>query len=71
MGLFQAGNAAAMDAYIGYYTPYATSHEELDRQPEIFEEVANAAKSLATLVTQIRSGDYRAPDAGLRDPRQK
>jgi multimeric flavodoxin WrbA len=71
MGLFQAGDAAAMDAYIGYYTPYATSHEELDRQPEIFEEVANAAKSLATLVTQIRSGDYRAPDAGLRDPRQK
>jgi hypothetical protein len=34
-------------------------------------QVENAAKSLARLVRDIRSGAYRAPDAGLRNPRQK
>jgi hypothetical protein len=58
-------------AFIGYYQPYATSHEDLDRLPEIFEEVRNAVRSLATQVTQIRTGAWHAPDEGLRDPREK
>ena len=30
MDLVPAGRAAELDRYIGYYKPYATSHEELD-----------------------------------------
>jgi hypothetical protein len=41
------------------------------KRPEIFVKVENAAKSLVNLVCDLRSGAYRQPDAGLRDPRQK
>jgi multimeric flavodoxin WrbA len=68
IGMIQA---YAFDTLVGYYEPYATSHDTLDASPEIFTEVENAAKSLATLVRAIRSGEYRAPDAGLRHPREK
>jgi len=71
IGMSQAGDSAAFDTLIGYYEPYATSHEALDAAPDIFAEVENAAKSLAQRVRDIRSGKYRAPDAGLRHPRQK
>jgi multimeric flavodoxin WrbA len=70
IGMVQAGRAAVKDTWIGYYKPYATSHEELDRDPDVFTEAEIAAKSLAAMVQQLRSG-YRPPDAGLRDPRQK
>ena len=71
IGMHQAGTSAAVDTLIGYYEPYATSHDKLDAQPETFVQVENAAKSLASMVRAIRSGAYRAPDAGLRNPRQK
>jgi len=71
IGMIQAGAQAAVDTLIGYWEPYATSHDKLDAQPETFVQVENAAKSLASLVRGIRSGTYRAPDAGLRNPRQK
>ena len=71
IGMVQAGRSAVKDTWIGYYEPYAISHEELDRDPDVFIEAEHAAKSLAAMVTQIRSGSYKAPDAGLRDSRQK
>jgi multimeric flavodoxin WrbA len=71
IGMIQAGALGAVDTFIGYYEPYATSHEALDADPDVFVQVENAAKSLANLVRGIRSGSYRAPDAGLRHPRQK
>jgi multimeric flavodoxin WrbA len=71
MGLHQAGAQGAMATHIGYYEPYATSHAALDADRAVFTEVANAAKSLAELVRQIRSGKFKPADAGLRDPRQK
>jgi len=71
IGMIQAGAQGAVDTLIGYWEPYATSHDKLDAQPETFVQVENAAKSLARLVRDIRSGAYRAPDAGLRNPRQK
>ena len=71
IGMIQAGAQAAVDTLIGYYEPYATSHDTLDAQPETFVQVENAAQSLANLVRDLRSGAYRAPDAGLRNPRQK
>ncbi len=71
MGLIQAGPSGTMDAFIGYYRPYATSHADLDADPDVFEEVANAAHSLTEMVRMIRSGEYQAPDRELREPRQK
>jgi multimeric flavodoxin WrbA len=71
IGMVQAGSCAAFDTLIGYYEPYATSHDKLDASPDIFTELENAALSLARFVRAIRSGAYQPPDAGLRHPRQK
>jgi multimeric flavodoxin WrbA len=71
MGLVQAGASGVLDTVIGYYEPYATSHAALDAAPAIFEEVRNAARSLAEMVRLIRTGEYRAPDRDLTEPRQK
>jgi len=70
MGLVQAGHAAALDRYIGYYDEYATSHEALDEDRAVQAEVANAARALAKEVDLLRAG-RREPDEGLRDPRPK
>jgi multimeric flavodoxin WrbA len=71
LGLHQAGAQSAIGTYIGYYEPYATSHEALDGDRDLLTEVENGARSLAELVRQIRAGTFRPPDAGLHDPRQK
>ncbi|MCD6042513.1 MAG: NADPH-dependent reductase [Burkholderiales bacterium] len=71
IGMVQAGASASVDTLIGYWEPYATSHDKLDAQPETFVQVDNAAKSLVNMVRDMRSGAWRAPDAGLRNPRQK
>ena len=41
-----AGPAAELDRYIGYWKPYATSHDELDADTAMQEEVRNAARTL-------------------------
>jgi multimeric flavodoxin WrbA len=71
MGLIQSGPRAALDTWIGWYRPYATSHEDLDADEDTFVQVEQAALSLASMVKQIRSGAYRAPDGGLHSPREK
>lgn len=49
----------------------SASHEDLDADPDVFVRVTNAALSLAAMVTQIRTGQYRAPDENLHQPREK
>jgi multimeric flavodoxin WrbA len=71
IGMVQAGPQAALDTWIGWYRPYATSHEDLDADEETFAQVRNAALSLANMTAQIRSGAYHAPQAGLHSPREK
>jgi multimeric flavodoxin WrbA len=71
MGLIPASKAALVDGYIGYYKPYATSHDELDRDKDFQEEVRNAARSLVTAARLLRRGELKRPDAGLREPRPK
>jgi multimeric flavodoxin WrbA len=71
MGLVSAGSNAIVGAYIGYYRPYATSHDELDKEKELQEEVRNAALSLIQAVRLSRRGKLKPPDASLIDPRQK
>ena len=70
MELVPAGAAANFARYVGYYEPYATSHEALDRDRALFKEVRNAARSLVNAVRMIRRG-RREPDAGLNAPRPK
>jgi len=71
MHLIQAGPTSALGAYLGYLEPYATSHDDLDADKDLHTEVKNAAKSLANMVREIRTGKYRAPDASLASPREK
>lgn len=71
LGMIQAGPQAVLDTWIGWYRPYATSHEDLDADEDIFVQVHQAALSLANMVQQLRSGAYRAPNAGLHSPREK
>lgn len=71
IGLISAGKKAVFDAYVGYYRPYATSHEDLDADTDLQKEVANAAHALVEAVKMRRRGDLVQPDAGLRNPRPK
>jgi multimeric flavodoxin WrbA len=71
MGFVDAGKMAQLDRYVGYYEPYADSHDTLDKDTAFIEEVRNVARSVATAVKEIRSGKLVAPDRALRNPRPK
>jgi multimeric flavodoxin WrbA len=70
MQLVPAGRLASIDRYVGYYRPYATSHEDLDADQSLFDETANAALTLVEAVKRYRNGE-REPGADLTDPRPK
>jgi multimeric flavodoxin WrbA len=69
MHLVQAGSAATIDRYVGWYEPYATSHLALDDDEALKQEVRNAARVLIAAVRDYRSHRGREPD--VRDPRPK
>ncbi|MGH7852106.1 MAG: flavodoxin family protein [Candidatus Binatia bacterium] len=71
IGLIPAGHLAQVDGYVGYYQPYATSHDDLDRDTGFQEEVRNAARSLINAVRLLRRGELKQPGAALREPRPK
>ena len=71
IGLIGAGHAAQLDRYIGYYRPYATSHDDLDRDRALQAEVRNAARALVQAVRLMRRGKLAQPDARLDEPRAK
>jgi multimeric flavodoxin WrbA len=71
MGLVDAGQMSRLDRFIGYYEPYATSHEELDRNEAVQEEVRNVARAVANAVAELRAGKLSKPDAKLERPRKK
>ncbi|MGD9657428.1 MAG: flavodoxin family protein [Methylocystis sp.] len=69
MHLEAAGAVAELDRYIGYWKPYATSHEELDADTAMQEEVRLAAD---TLIAAARTHKTAPPAKFLaREPRQK
>jgi multimeric flavodoxin WrbA len=70
IGLVPAGHASTFDRYIGYYAPYATSHDALDADTDLPQEVRNAAQALVNEIKLLRGGSA-APDAGLDEPRPK
>lgn len=71
MQLHPAGSTAELDRFIGYWKPYATSHDELDRDLVLQEEVRNAARTLAEAVNAKRDGMFTVAGEGLKPPRQK
>jgi multimeric flavodoxin WrbA len=70
MGFIESGAMSRLDRFIGYYEPYATSHQSLDHDESVLEETANVARALAEKVRQIRRGEVQ-PDAKLHSPRAK
>jgi hypothetical protein len=71
MGLIDAGSKARLDRYVGYYTPYATSHDALDADAPMQAEVRNVASAVAHAVKALRAGTLSQPDKGLSRPRPK
>lgn len=71
MNLCPAGPKAVLDRYVGYWKPYATSHDELDADTAIQEEVKNAARTLLEGVQADRAGKLAAAGTGLESPRRK
>jgi multimeric flavodoxin WrbA len=71
MGLIDAGPKARLDRYIGYYEPYATSHDALDRDRDVQAEVRNVARAVVAAVREARAGRLSMPDAKLESPRPK
>jgi len=71
MDLTPAGSLAELDRYIGYWKPYATSHEELDRDLDVQSEMRNAAWTLLNGVLEKRAGHWVDADERLQEPRQK
>jgi multimeric flavodoxin WrbA len=69
MKLLPALPPGGIDRYIGYYEPYATSHDALDRDTAVQREVRLAAKALVNAVSLARTG--RIPQAVEPDPRPK
>ena len=70
MHLIQSGGASVLDRYLGYYEPYATSHEALDKDTAFQEEVRNVARSVARQAHMLRAGRSQ-PDDEIEDPRPK
>jgi multimeric flavodoxin WrbA len=71
MHLVPAAPGATLGRYVGYYEPYATSHDALDRDTNLHQEVRNAARALIEAVRLARAGSLPRPDHGLSDPRPK
>jgi multimeric flavodoxin WrbA len=71
MGLIAAGAAAKLDRYIGFYEPYYNSHDTLDKDKDVQEEVRNVARSVVSAVCQLRAGKLAQPDRKIKWPRPK
>ena len=71
MGLVDAGPKSRLDRYIGYYEPYATSHDTLDADENVQEEVRNIARAVVEAVRLLRDGRLPQPDGKLERPRPK
>lgn len=71
MGLIDAGKKARLDRFVGYYEPYATSHQTLDEDLAFQEETRNVARAVARTIADVRAGRHTVPDAALKGPRPK
>jgi len=67
MEMLPAIPQGGIDRYIGYYEPYATSHDALD-EDAVQQEVRSVAKALVEGVRLSRAGRFPrpAPESDLR-----
>ena len=70
MRLMPAMRQGGIDRYIGYYEPYATSHDALDKDADLQQEVRSAAKLLVEAVALSRTGRFPNLEAET-EPRPK
>jgi hypothetical protein len=70
MKLLPAMRQGGIDRYIGYYEPYATSHQALDADAAVQREVRDAAKALIEAVGLSRAGRFPRLESDS-DPRPK
>jgi multimeric flavodoxin WrbA len=71
MGFIDAGAQARLDRYIGYFEPYANSHDTLDQDEAMLEETRNVARAVAKAVVELRAGRLQSVQAKLSRPRPK
>ena len=71
MGFIDAGAQARLDRYIGYYEPYANSHDTLDKDTMVQEEVQNVARAVVKAVVELRAGQLSKLQPDLKRPRPK
>jgi multimeric flavodoxin WrbA len=71
MELVSAGSKATIDRYIGYQDPYATSHDALDADTSLHEEVKNVSRAVISAVHALRTGTPLDASASLSSPRPK
>ena len=70
MGLIGAGHQAEIDRFVGYYEPYASSHDAFDNDPAFQEESRNAARALIAAVKLMRKRGL-PPREIFKEPRPK
>lgn len=68
MKLEPAGPRAEVDRYVGYWKPYATSHDEFDADLAMQGVVRNAA---ASPLEAVRLKRWVTAGEWLHEPRQK
>jgi multimeric flavodoxin WrbA len=71
IAMIPSGHLALIDRYVGYLSPYATSHDDLDRDTDFQDDVRNAARALVQAVKDRRSGKLEPADRGLHEARPK
>jgi len=71
MGFIDAGAQSRLDRYIGYFEPYATSHDALDKDEKLQEEVRNVARAVTKTVVELRAGRLQEVQPKLSRPRPK
>jgi multimeric flavodoxin WrbA len=71
IGMIPSGHLSLIDRYIGYLTPYATSHDDLDMDKGVQDDVRNAARALMQAVKDRRGGKLQPPDRGLHEAKPK
>jgi multimeric flavodoxin WrbA len=70
-GFLPSGGQSQIDRYIGYFKPYATSHDALDGDAAIFEEARNVARCVSNAIGALREGRLFVADEDIKPPRQK
>jgi multimeric flavodoxin WrbA len=71
MELEAAGNAAQLDRYIGYWKPYATSHQDLDNDGALIQEVTAVATAVASAIEAKRQGKWATISTSAPPAREK